>query len=122
MSHPAYEFGSVSTFLCTRLKICKGVVGGEMVLGKRPAPGRLTYFGKSKARAYYVYSSCGLGLCGHFSRVYHFSRLSPSLWETARYRLKYCLKGPLNPNQQTKQNQDLYMIYFFGVSVYVSFL
>ena len=20
--------------------------------------------------------------------------LSPSLWETARYRLKYCLKGP----------------------------
>ena len=22
--------------------------------------------------------------------------LSPSLWETARYRLKYCLKGPLN--------------------------
>ena len=27
-------------------------------------------------------------------------------WETARYRLKYCLKGPLNPkptNQQTKQ-------------------
>ena len=25
---------------------------------------------------------------------------SPSLWETARYRLKYCLKGPLNPKQQ----------------------
>ena len=25
--------------------------------------------------------------------------LSPSLWETAHYRLKYCLKGPLNPNQ-----------------------
>ena len=22
---------------------------------------------------------------------------SPSLWETARYRLKCCLKGPLNP-------------------------
>ena len=29
-----------------------------------------------------------------------------SLWETARYRLKYCLKGPLNPKQPTKiQNQ-----------------
>ena len=27
------------------------------------------------------------------------SSLSPSLWETARYRLKYCLKGPLNPKQ-----------------------
>ena len=23
-----------------------------------------------------------------------FSSLSPSLWETARYRLKYCLRGP----------------------------
>ena len=25
------------------------------------------------------------------------------LWETARYRLKYCLKGPLNPKQPTNQ-------------------
>ena len=25
-----------------------------------------------------------------------------SLWETARYRLKYCLKGPLDPKQSTK--------------------
>ena len=28
---------------------------------------------------------------------------SPSLWETARYRLKYCLKGPLDPKQPTNQ-------------------
>ena len=28
---------------------------------------------------------------------------SPSLWETARYRLKYCLKRPLNPKQPTNQ-------------------
>ena len=27
--------------------------------------------------------------------------LSPSLWETARCTLKYCLKGPLNPKQPT---------------------
>ena len=32
-----------------------------------------------------------------FSLFYHFSFLSPSLWETARYRLKYCRKGPLSP-------------------------
>ena len=36
-----------------------------------------------------------------FSLVYHFSflslSLSRSLLETARYRLKYCLKGPLSP-------------------------
>ena len=38
-----------------------------------------------------------------FSLVYHFSFLTPSLWETARYRLKYCLKGPLSPNQPTNQ-------------------
>ena len=37
-----------------------------------------------------------------FTLVYPFSSLSPSLWETARYRLKYCLKGPLNPKQPTK--------------------
>ena len=29
------------------------------------------------------------------------SLLSPSFWETARHRLKYCLKGPLSPKQPT---------------------
>ena len=38
-----------------------------------------------------------------FSLVYHFSFPSPSLRETARYRLKYCLKGPLSPKQPTNQ-------------------
>ena len=45
----------------------------------------------------------GGGCLDIFSLVYHFSFLSPSLWETARYRLKYCLKGPLSPNQPTNQ-------------------
>ena len=36
-----------------------------------------------------------------FSLLYLFSPLSPILWETARYRLKYSLKGPLNPKQPT---------------------
>ena len=39
-----------------------------------------------------------------FTIIYPFSPLSPSLRETARYRLKYCLKGPLNP----KQTLDVY--------------
>ena len=34
-----------------------------------------------------------------FSLVDHFSFLSASLWETARYRLKYCHKGLLSPKQ-----------------------
>ena len=47
----------------------------------------------------------GGGLFGHFSLIYHFSFLSPSLLETARYRLRYCLKGPLSPNQPTKPTE-----------------
>ena len=43
----------------------------------------------------------GGGCLDIFSLIYHFSFLSPSLWETARYRLKYCLKGPLSPKQPT---------------------
>ena len=74
-----------------------------MVLGKLPEPGRPTYLDKSRARAYYACSRCGWGLFGHFFFDYNFSFLSPSLWETARYRLKYCFKGPLSPKQPTNQ-------------------
>ena len=45
----------------------------------------------------------GGGCLNIFSLIFHFSFPSPSLWETARYRLKYCLKGPLSPNQPTNQ-------------------
>ena len=40
-----------------------------------------------------------------FTLIYPFFPLSPSLWETARYRLKYCLKGPLNP--KTADHHDV---------------
>ena len=43
----------------------------------------------------------GGGCLDIFSLTYHFSLLSPPLWETARYRLKYGLKGPLSPKQPT---------------------
>ena len=39
-----------------------------------------------------------------FTLIYSFSPLSPSLWETARYRLKYCLKEPLPPKQPINQS------------------
>ena len=74
-----------------------------MVLGKLSVPGRPTNLGKSRARAYCTCSRCGLGCLDIFTLLYPFSPLSPSLWETARYRLKYCLKGPLNPKQPTNQ-------------------
>ena len=79
-------------------------VGGAMVLGKLLAPGRPTTLDNSRARAYCAYSRCGWGCLDVFSLVYHFSFLSPSLWETGRYRLKYCLKGPLSPKQPTKSS------------------
>ena len=46
----------------------------------------------------------GGGCLDIFTLIYPFSSLSPSLWETTRYRLKYCLKGSLSPkttNQPT---------------------
>ena len=60
-------------------------------------------FDYSRARAYCACSRCGWGVFGIFTLVYPFSCASPSLWGTARYKLKYCLKGPLNPKQPTNQ-------------------
>ena len=51
----------------------------------------------------------GGGCLDIFSLVYHFSFLSPSIWETTRYRLKYCLKGPISPKQPTNQNPQFTM-------------
>ena len=48
----------------------------------------------------------GGGCLDIFTLIYPFSSLSPSLWKTTRYRLKYCLKGSLSPktsNQPTIQ-------------------
>ena len=77
-----------------------------MVLGKLPVPGhpiiRIIVGQGPTALAV----GAGGGCLDIFSHVYHFSFLTPSLWETVRYRLKYCLKGPLSPNQQTNQRSS----------------
>ena len=49
----------------------------------------------------------GGGCLDIFTLIYPFSPFSSSLWEMARYRLKYCLKGPLNPKQPTNQPTNL---------------
>ena len=82
------------------MPISGGWSGGAMVLGKLPVPGCPTNLDKSRARAYCACSRYGWGSLDMFSLVYLFSFLSPSLWETAGYRLKYCLEGPLSPNNQ----------------------
>ena len=89
------------------IEICHftgGWSGGAMVLGKLPVPGRPTIWiivGQGPAA---LVVGAGGGCLDIFTLVCSFlSSFSPSLWETARYRLKYCLKGPLNPKQPTDQ-------------------
>ena len=68
-----------------------------MVLCKLPVAGRTTVsmiVGQGPTVLAVGAGGCCLDI---FTLIYPFFPLSPSLWETARYRLKYCLKGPLNP-------------------------
>ena len=80
-----------------------GWLGGAMVLGKLPVPGRPTIWITVGQGPTALAVGAGGGCLDIFTLIYPFSPLSPSLWETARYRLKYCLKGPLNPKQPTNQ-------------------
>ena len=74
-----------------------------MVLCKLPVPGRpaiwITVVQGPTALAVGADGGC----LNIFTLIYHFSSLSSSVWETARYRLKYCLVGPLDPKQPTNQ-------------------
>ena len=71
-----------------------------MVLGKLPVSGRPTILDVGRVRACCACSRCDGDCLEIFTLLYLFSPLSTSLWETARYRLKYCLKGQLIPKQQ----------------------
>ena len=68
-----------------------------MVLGKLPVPGRPTILITVGQGPIALAVGAGGGGLDIFTLIYPSFPLSPSLWETARYRLKYCLKGPLNP-------------------------
>ena len=78
-----------------------------MVLGKLPVPGRPTIWMIVGQGSIALAVSAGGGCLDIFTLFYPFSPLSPSLWETTRYRLKYCLKGSLNPKQPTNQSTNL---------------
>ena len=75
-----------------------------MLLGKLPVPGVLLIWIIVGQGPTVLAVGAGGGCLDIFSLAYHFSFLSPSLWEAARYRLKYCLKGPLSPKQPTNQS------------------
>ena len=78
-----------------------------MVLGKLPVPGRPTNWMIVGQGPIALAVGAGGGSLDIFTLLFPFSPLSPSLWETVRYRLKYCLKGPLNPKQPTNQPNKL---------------
>ena len=73
------------------------------MLGKLPVPGRPTILITVGQGSAALAVGAGGGCLDIFTLIYPFTSLSPSLWETARYRLKYCLKGPLNPKQPTNR-------------------
>ena len=64
-----------------------------MVLGKLPSPGRPTIWMTEGQGPTVLAVGAGGGCIHIFTLLYLFSPISPSLWEMARYRLKYCLKG-----------------------------
>ena len=74
-----------------------GWSGGAMVLGKLPVPGRPTIWITVGQGPTALTVGAGGGGLDIFTLIYPFSPLSPSLWETARYRLVGCfgLSGPL---------------------------
>ena len=69
-----------------------GWSGGVKVLGKLPVPGRPTILNTVGQGPTALAVGAGGGCLDIFTLIYPFS--SP-------YRLKYCLKGPLNPKQPT---------------------
>ena len=95
----------------TRLFLLQPIGGGAMVLGNHPVPGRPTILITVGQGPIAHAVGAGWGGLDIFILIYPFSPLSPSLWETARYRLIYCLKGPLNPKQPTNQLQPIRLYY-----------
>ena len=87
-----------------------------MVLGKLPVPGRPTILITVGQGPIALAVGAGGGGLDIFTLIYSFSSFSLSFWETARYRLKYCLKGPLNPKQPTNQPIVIQQIYILRVT------
>ena len=73
-----------------------------MVLGKLPVPGASFNITVGQGPNALAIGADG-GLFGHFYSPLSFLSSFTLYWETARYRLKSCLKGPINSKQPTNQ-------------------
>ena len=85
-----YVMRPLSCFSLVSLYI--GWSGGAMVLGKLPVPRRPTFWMRVGQGPIALAVGAGRRCLDVFTPLYLFSPLSPSLWETVRHRLKYCLK------------------------------
>ena len=88
-----------------------------MVLGKLPVPGRPTIWIIVGQGPTVLAVGAGGGCLDIFTLIYPFFPLSPSLWDTARYRLKYCLKGPLNPKSTNQLCNDCHIVLFLMICI-----
>ena len=95
------KMGTLNMLGTSNLSFFIKTSSGAMVLGKLPVPGRPTIWMIVGQGPIALAVGAGGGCLDIFTLLYPFSPLSPSFWEMARYRLKYCLKGPLNPKQPT---------------------
>ena len=103
----------------TMAQMARGWSGGAMMLGKLPVPGRPTIRITVGQGPTPLAVGAGGGCLDIFTLIYPFSHLSPSLLETAQYRLKYCLKGPLNPKKTNQLNQMAHFSfpYYFTIRI-----
>ena len=71
-------------------------------------PGHPTNLDNNRTRTYCDCIRCvRCYLFNIVSLAHHISVLSPSLWETARYRLKYFLQRPSNAKQSTNHRKSV---------------
>ena len=127
----SFTFDNLSIYWQISFKVCICICFKSDLLGIVNGQSSIIYWGGRVVRWYWVNFQCrgvlliwirvgqgptalavgaGGGCMDIFSLVYHFSLLSPSLWETAWYRLKYCLKVPLSAKQPTNQSIIYYWI------------
>ena len=77
-----------------------------MVMGKLPVQGRPTIWITVGQGPTALAGGAG-GVVWTFLLSFILSLLFLPLWETARFRLKYCLKGPLNQKKTKKKKTTL---------------
>ena len=89
-----------------------------MALGNLPVPGLPTIWMIVEQGPTALAVDAVGGCLDIFSLIYPFSPAPPSLWETARYRQKYCLKWAVKPKTTNQQTDMLsYNVFYVQASI-----